>query len=78
MSDQLNGNNSAMTPDLLAALAPGFGDPVHDTQIVFRKLLDALARPGTIGLVETPLPAATAADASPARAGLAGPRLCRQ
>ena len=67
MSDQRN----AMTPDLLAALAPGFGDPVHDTQTVFRTLLDALARPGTIGVIETPLPAATAADASPARAGLA-------
>ncbi|MCP3715718.1 phosphonate C-P lyase system protein PhnH [Paraburkholderia sp. CNPSo 3281] len=67
MSDPRN----AMTPDLLAALAPGFGDPVHDTQTVFRTLLDALARPGTIGVVETPLPAATAADASPARAGLA-------
>jgi alpha-D-ribose 1-methylphosphonate 5-triphosphate synthase subunit PhnH len=62
-------NNSAMTPDLLAALAPGFGDPVHDTQTVFRTLLDALARPGTIGVIDTPLPAAQAADA--ARAGLA-------
>ncbi|WP_321926111.1 phosphonate C-P lyase system protein PhnH [Paraburkholderia guartelaensis] len=67
MSDQRN----AMTPDLLAALAPGFADPVHDTQTVFRTLLDALARPGTIGVIETPLPAATSADASPARAGLA-------
>jgi alpha-D-ribose 1-methylphosphonate 5-triphosphate synthase subunit PhnH len=71
MSDPLNGNNSAMTPDLLAALAPGFGDPVHDTQAVFRTLLDALARPGTIGVIDTPLPAAKAADASPAPAGLA-------
>jgi len=64
MSDQRN----AMTPDLLAALAPGFGDPVHDTQTVFRTLLDALARPGTIGVIETRLPAA---DVSAARAGLA-------
>ena len=64
MSDARN----AMTPDLLAALAPGFGDPVHDTQTVFRTLLDALARPGTIGVIETRLPAA---DVSAARAGLA-------
>ncbi|RAR65087.1 alpha-D-ribose 1-methylphosphonate 5-triphosphate synthase subunit PhnH [Paraburkholderia unamae] len=70
MSDQRNANNGAMTPDLLAALAPGFGDPVHDTQAVFRTLLDALARPGTIGLIETPLPGA-AAEASTTRAGLA-------
>ena len=61
-------NTGVMTPDLLAALAPGFGDPVHDTQTVFRTLLDALARPGTVGVIETPLPAA---DASAARAGLA-------
>jgi len=59
---------SAMTPDLLAALAPGFGDPVHDTQTVFRTLLDALARPGTIGVIQTRLPAAKVCAA---RAGLA-------
>jgi alpha-D-ribose 1-methylphosphonate 5-triphosphate synthase subunit PhnH len=61
-------NTGVMTPDLLAALAPGFGDPVHDTQAVFRTLLDALARPGTVGVIELPLPAA---DAAAARAGLA-------
>ncbi|MEM5328660.1 phosphonate C-P lyase system protein PhnH [Paraburkholderia sp. JHI2823] len=64
MSDARN----AMTPDLLAALAPGFGDPVHDSQAVFRTLLDALARPGTIGVIEMRLPAA---EAAAARAGLA-------
>jgi len=53
----------------LDALAPGFADPVHDTQAVFRTLLDALARPGTIGTIETRLPAADGND--PARAGLA-------
>lgn len=63
-------STSAMTPDLLAALAPGFGDPVHDTQAVFRTLLDALARPGTIGVIETPLPAADA-SAAPTHAGVA-------
>lgn len=65
----------AATQALLASLAPGFGDPVHDTQAVFRTLLDALARPGTIGVIETPLPCADApAAGSPAaekRAGLA-------
>jgi alpha-D-ribose 1-methylphosphonate 5-triphosphate synthase subunit PhnH len=40
-----------------ATLAPGFADPVHDTQAVFRTLLDALSRPGTIGTVNHVLPA---------------------
>lgn len=36
---------SAIASELLA---PGFDDPVHDAQRVFRGLLDALARPGRI------------------------------
>ncbi|NKJ47317.1 phosphonate C-P lyase system protein PhnH [Burkholderia sp. SG-MS1] len=40
----------------LSTLTPGFADPVHDTQAVFRTLLDALSRPGTIGEVANVLP----------------------
>jgi alpha-D-ribose 1-methylphosphonate 5-triphosphate synthase subunit PhnH len=31
-----------------AALAPGLADPVHDSQRVFRAVLDAMSRPGSI------------------------------
>lgn len=40
----------------LSTLTPGFADPVHDTQAVFRTLLGALSRPGTLGIVENVLP----------------------
>jgi alpha-D-ribose 1-methylphosphonate 5-triphosphate synthase subunit PhnH len=48
----------------LSTLTPGFADPVHDTQAVFRTLLDTLSRPGTVGVVENVLPEvrATRAD----------------
>ncbi|KMO30509.1 protein phnH [Methylobacterium variabile] len=36
-------------------LARGFADPVHDAQGVFRAVMDALARPGTIQPVATRL-----------------------
>lgn len=62
-------NQHSTQPVSLDALAPGFADPVQNTQTVFRTLLDALARPGTIGTIDTPLPAAEGHD--PARAGLA-------
>lgn len=45
------------SPIALSTLTPGFADPVHDTQAVFRTLLDALARPGTIGTIDAALPA---------------------
>ena len=47
----------------LSTLTPGFADPVHDTQAVFRTLLDALSRPGTVGTVGNLLPQARAARA---------------
>ena len=32
----------------LATIAPAFGDPTRESQAVFRKVMDAVARPGTI------------------------------
>lgn len=32
----------------LGAIAPGFPDPTRDSQAVFRRVMDAVARPGTI------------------------------
>jgi alpha-D-ribose 1-methylphosphonate 5-triphosphate synthase subunit PhnH len=36
----------------LADLAPGLADPVHDAQQVFRRLLDAMSRPGRIQSID--------------------------
>jgi alpha-D-ribose 1-methylphosphonate 5-triphosphate synthase subunit PhnH len=49
-----------MTIDLLTApaaydLAPGFEDPVADSQAVFRATMEAMARPGTHGVVRVEL-----------------------
>jgi alpha-D-ribose 1-methylphosphonate 5-triphosphate synthase subunit PhnH len=40
----------------LATLTPGFIDTVHDSQGVFRALLDALSRPGKIVSIDAMLP----------------------
>ncbi|HZZ11915.1 MAG TPA: phosphonate C-P lyase system protein PhnH [Paraburkholderia sp.] len=53
-------------PIALSTLTPGFADPVHDTQAVFRTLLDALSRPGTLGVVANVLPDMRAMRAEPA------------
>ncbi|QCP54035.1 phosphonate C-P lyase system protein PhnH [Trinickia violacea] len=55
----------------LSSLTPGFADPVHDTQAVFRTLLDALARPGTIGSVAAALPESAANQPDAGRAAFA-------
>jgi alpha-D-ribose 1-methylphosphonate 5-triphosphate synthase subunit PhnH len=64
-----NGQSSSQIA--LSTLAPGFTDPVHDTQAVFRTLLDALSRPGTTGLIEHVLPASQANGTHRSRAELA-------
>ncbi|SFT83493.1 phosphonate C-P lyase system protein PhnH [Paraburkholderia aspalathi] len=46
--------------DSLDALVRGLEDPVHDTQACFRVLLDALARPGTIGVIDVAVDQAAA------------------
>ncbi|WGS53897.1 phosphonate C-P lyase system protein PhnH [Paraburkholderia sp. D15] len=53
------------SPIALSTLTPGFPDPVHDTQAVFRTLLDALSRPGTVGTIEDVLPALNASRTNP-------------
>ena len=69
--DNLTKNAMNSSQIALSTLAPGFVDPVHDTQAVFRTLLDALSRPGTIGVVENVLPASQATGSHRSRADLA-------
>ncbi|CAN7527948.1 phosphonate C-P lyase system protein PhnH [Caballeronia sp. LjRoot29] len=53
-------SNNLRGPDVtsidLATLTPGFNDTVHDSQGVFRALLDALSRPGKIVSIDAVLP----------------------
>lgn len=51
-------------------LPPGFADPVHDSQSVFRILLDALARPARLFRIETALDTGTTATPVAALAAL--------
>ncbi|HEY4350325.1 MAG TPA: phosphonate C-P lyase system protein PhnH, partial [Paraburkholderia sp.] len=60
-----NNQAQAALSTSLATLTPGFADPVHDTQAVFRTLLDVLSRPGTIGAVSKVLPALSATATGP-------------
>ena len=69
--DNLTKNAMNSSQIALSTLAPGFVDPVHDTQAVFRTLLDALSRPGTVGVVENVLPASQASGTHRSRAELA-------
>jgi alpha-D-ribose 1-methylphosphonate 5-triphosphate synthase subunit PhnH len=39
-------------------IAPGFDDPVHQAQQVFRRVLDAMSRPGTVYALDRTPPAA--------------------
>ncbi len=43
-------------PQISNTLVPGFNDPVHDAQRVFRALLEALSRPGSIVAIDAALP----------------------
>ncbi|CAM2183721.1 alpha-D-ribose 1-methylphosphonate 5-triphosphate synthase subunit PhnH [Paraburkholderia sacchari] len=56
--------NRTALHEALDTLAPGFADPVHDTQAVFRTLLGVLSRPGAIATIETPLPAAESTNSA--------------
>jgi alpha-D-ribose 1-methylphosphonate 5-triphosphate synthase subunit PhnH len=41
-------NAHPIAPLNLADIAPGFADPTRDSQAVFRRIMDAIARPGAI------------------------------
>ncbi|CQR41539.1 MAG TPA: phosphonate C-P lyase system protein PhnH [Thiomonas arsenitoxydans] len=46
-------NLTPSSASTLSALAPGFSNPVQDSQTVFRAVLDAFARPGQIQTVRS-------------------------
>jgi len=46
--------SALMDSSALAELAPGFAEPVHDAQTVFRLLLEAMSRPGRVQTLPAP------------------------
>ncbi|MCW7541332.1 phosphonate C-P lyase system protein PhnH [Aquabacterium sp. A7-Y] len=67
-----------MSTPSLADLPAGFADPVHETQQVFRRLLDAMSRPGRIYAVDAARlspPAGLGAAAAAVLLSLADPEL---
>lgn len=64
MSGAMSGSQALNGIDL-SVLAPGFTDPVHDSQSVFRVLLDALSRPGRIMTMAAAMPGLTGVEEVP-------------